>query len=174
MPHEISYHLRNLKLQHTAERGRDWAIFLKFLRFKALIPLSKNLAPQKQMGITGLMRRLSLIGIDAIWQLSLGCLLMGTIASFQLYNGYLTFINGRISRVILLHVQLPSCLLLCLLSSLRLKNHVIKYCKTVYGRNGKHLFLSIKNSGNILNKLKCRGFLASSLSTYDFFIFNKS
>ena len=27
---------------------------------------------------------------------------------------------------------------------------------------------SIKNSGEILNKLKSRGFLASSLSTYDF------
>ena len=29
-------------------------------------------------------------------------------------------------------------------------------------------FWSIKNSGEILNKLKTRGFLASSLSTYDF------
>ena len=33
---------------------------------------------------------------------------------------------------------------------------------------GKNLFWSIKNSGEILNKLKFRGFLASSLSTYDF------
>ena len=38
-----------------------------------LTPYSKNLALQKHMSITGLMRRLSLIGIDAIWQLSLGC-----------------------------------------------------------------------------------------------------
>ena len=45
------------------------------------------------------------------------------------------------------------------------KNHVIKYCTTVYERNGR-LFWSIKNSGEILNKLKSRGFLASSLSTY--------
>ena len=30
------------------------------------------------------------------------------------------------------------------------------------------LFWSIKNSGEILNKLKSRGFLASGLSTYDF------
>ena len=29
-------------------------------------------------------------------------------------------------------------------------------------------FWSIKNSGEILNKLKSRGFLASGLSTYDF------
>ena len=34
--------------------------------------------------------------------------------------------------------------------------------------NGKNLFWSIKNSGEILNKLKSKGFLASSLSTYDF------
>ena len=32
----------------------------------------------------------------------------------------------------------------------------------------KILFWSIKNSGEILNKLKSRGFLASDLSTYDF------
>ena len=45
-----------------------------------LTPESKNLALQTHMSITGLMRRLSLKGIDAIWQLSLGCLLMRTIA----------------------------------------------------------------------------------------------
>ena len=48
------------------------------------------------------------------------------------------------------------------------KNLVIKYCTTVYERNGR-LFWSIKNSGEILNKLKSRGFLASSLSTYSNF-----
>ena len=50
------------------------------------------------------------------------------------------------------------------------ENHVIKYCTTVYERNGKNLFWSIKNSGGILNKLKSRGFLASALSTYDYYI----
>ena len=49
-----------------------------------------------------------------------------------------------------------------------IKNHVIKYCTTVYERNGKKLFWSIKNSGEILNKFKSRGFLASGLSTYEF------
>ena len=44
------------------------------------------------------MRRLSLIGIHAIWQLSLGCLLMRTIASFLRYTGFLNFINDPISR----------------------------------------------------------------------------
>ena len=55
-----------------------------------------------------MMRRLSLIGIDDIWQLSLGCLLMRNIASFLRYTGYLNFINGPISHVLLLilvHVQ---------------------------------------------------------------------
>ena len=35
-------------------------------------------------------------------------------------------------------------------------------------RNGKNLFWSIKNAGQILTKLRSRGFLASGLSTYDF------
>ena len=30
-------------------------------------------------------------------------------------------------------------------------------------------FWSIKNSGEVLSKLKCRGFRATSLSTYDFY-----
>ena len=49
-----------------------------------------------------------------------------------------------------------------------IKNYVIKYCTTVCKRNGKNLFWSIKKSGEILNKLKSRGFLAFGLSTYDF------
>ena len=60
-----------------------------------------------------------------------------------------------------LSILLTSCLT-------AIRNHVIKYCRTVYERNGKNLFWSIKNSGEILNKLKSRGFLASGLSTYDF------
>ena len=48
------------------------------------------------------------------------------------------------------------------------KNHVIRYCEKVYERSGKNLFWSIKNSGEVLNKLRSRGFLATSLSTYDF------
>ena len=48
------------------------------------------------------------------------------------------------------------------------KNHVIRYCEKVYERSGKNLFWSIKNSGEVLNNLKSRGFRATSLSTYDF------
>ena len=54
------------------------------------------------MSIAGLMRRQTLIGIDAIWQLSLGCVLMRTIANFQRYTGYLNFINDPTSHVLLL------------------------------------------------------------------------
>ena len=60
-----------------------------------------------------------------------------------------------------LSIILTSCLTL-------IKNHVIKYYTTVYEKNGKNLFWSIKNSGEILNKLKSRGFLGSGLSTYNF------
>ena len=48
------------------------------------------------------------------------------------------------------------------------QNHVIKYCEKVYERSSKNLFWSIKNSCEVLNKLKSRGYRASSLSTYDF------
>ena len=124
------------------------------------------------MSITGLMRRLLSTGIDAIWQLSLGCLLMRTIASFLRYTGYLNFINGPISRVLLL-ILVSACttteLSILLTSCLTaIKNMSLIYCTTVYETNGKNLFWSIKNSGEILDKLKSRGFLASVLSTYDF------
>ena len=47
-------------------------------------------------------------------------------------------------------------------------NHVKRYCEKVYERSCKNLFWSIKNSGEVLNKLKSKGFRATSLSTYDF------
>ena len=48
------------------------------------------------------------------------------------------------------------------------KKHVIKCCEKVYERFGKNLFWSIRNSGEILDKLKARDFNATSLSNYDF------
>ena len=76
---------------------------------------------------------------------------------------FVTFSYGVSGYVwyLILSILLTSCLT-------AIKNHVIKYCTTVYERNGKNLFWSINNSGEILNKLKSRGFLASGLSTYDF------
>ena len=49
------------------------------------------------------------------------------------------------------------------------QNHVIRYCEKVYERSGKILFWSVINSGEVRNKLKSRGFRATSLSTYNFF-----
>ena len=48
------------------------------------------------------------------------------------------------------------------------KHHVIRYCEKVHKRSGQNLFWSIKNSGEVLNKLKSRGLRATNLSTYDF------
>ena len=62
--------------------------------------------------------------------------------------------------------DLSKLLTSCLTS---IKNHVIKYCEKVYERFGKNLCWSIKNSCEAINKLKSRGFRASSLSTYDFY-----
>ena len=42
--------------------------------------------------------------------------------------------------------------------------------ETVYERSSKNMVWSIKNSGEVLSKLKSRGFRATSLSTYDFFL----
>ena len=69
--------------------------------------------------------------------------------------------NSSACTITELSILLTSCLT-------AIKNHVIIYSTIVYERNGKNLFWSIKNSGEILNKLKSRGFLASGLSTYDF------
>ena len=48
------------------------------------------------------------------------------------------------------------------------ENRSIPQFQKVYERSGKHLFWSIKNSGEVLNKLKSSGFRATSLLTYDF------
>ena len=50
-----------------------------------------------------------------------------------------------------LAILLTSCLTV-------IKNHVIKYCTTVYERNGKKIFWSIQNSGEILNKFYLKVF----------------
>ena len=49
-----------------------------------------------------------------------------------------------------------------------IKAKVVKYCETVYEMSGKNMFRPIKNSGEVLSKLKDIGYQATSLSTYDF------
>ena len=43
-----------------------------------------------------------------------------------------------------------------------IKSHVIRYFETVYETSNKNWFWSIKNSGEVLNKLKCRVFRATT------------
>ena len=67
------------------------------------------------------------------------------------------------------HSKLPRLYWLPKLHKRAYKSRFIAISSTTfYERNGKHLFWSFKISGEILNKLKSRGFLASGLSTYDF------
>ena len=49
-----------------------------------------------------------------------------------------------------------------------IKAKVIKYCETVYERSWENMFWPIKNSGEVLSKLKDIVYQATSLSTYDF------
>ena len=48
------------------------------------------------------------------------------------------------------------------------KEHVKRYCDTVYNNSGINLFWSIKNSNDVLTKLQSKHFQISSISTYDF------
>jgi len=60
-----------------------------------------------------------------------------------------------------LSILLTSCLT-------KIKDHVKSYCDKAYQNSGINLFWSIKNSNEVLNKLQNKGYLASTLSTYDF------
>ena len=46
-----------------------------------------------------------------------------------------------------------------------IKNHWVKYCEKTYEREEINYFWSIKNSPEILNKLKTKGFQDSTIST---------
>ena len=85
--------------------------------------------------------------------------------------GYPSFIKDRIkARFIANSVSCTTTELSKLLTSCltAIKAKVIKYCETVYERPGKNMFWPIKNSGEVLSKLKNVGYQATSLSSYDF------
>ena len=48
------------------------------------------------------------------------------------------------------------------------KSRAVRYYETVYERSRIIMFSSIEYSGKVLSKLKSKGFLVTSLSTYDF------
>ena len=60
-----------------------------------------------------------------------------------------------------LSILLTSCLT-------KIKEHWKFYCEKAYENSGINLFWSIKNSAEVLDKLKNKRFLASTVSTYDF------
>ena len=89
-------------------------------------------------------------------------------------TGYLNSIKPPIKQdLLLMLVLIRQQNFLKLLNSCltAVKKHVIKYCEKVYEISGKILFWSIKNSGELLDKLKARDFNVTSLSTYDFLLF---
>ena len=59
--------------------------------------------------------------------------------------------------------ELSKLLTSCLIA---VKTHVIRYCEKGLWKVRLNFFWSIKNSGEVINKLKFRGFRATSLSTY--------
>ena len=87
---------------------------------------------------------------------------MKIIASFLRYTGFQNFIKDPTlkSRFIANSSSSITTELSIILTSdlTAIKKHVIKYCETVFERNDKNLFWSVKNSGEILNKLKSNGF----------------
>ena len=99
------------------------------------------------MSITGLIRRLSLIDIDAIWQLSLGVLVDEDYSKLPtLYwlpklhkrpHKSRFIANSRSCTTTELSIRLTSCLTV-------IKNYAIKYCTTVHERNGKKYFGLLK------------------------------
>ena len=48
------------------------------------------------------------------------------------------------------------------------KEHIVRYCNKTYENSGINLFWSIKNSGEVLQKIHNKRFHATSFSTYDF------
>ena len=50
----------------------------------------------------------------------------------------------------------------------KIKEHTKFYCDKTYDNTGINLFWSIKNSGDVLNKLRSKKFVVSKVSSYDF------
>ena len=88
--------------------------------------------------------------------------------------GYLSFTEDRTKLDLLFSSSCTTTELSKLLTSCHtaIKSHVIRYCETVYETSNKNWFWSVNNSGEVLRKLKCRGFRATSLSTYYFSTLN--
>ena len=90
--------------------------------------------------------------------------------SNEIPNKFAVYVKERQDRLIAnssscTTTELSKLLTSCLTAT---KNKAIKYCETMYEISGKTMFWPIKNSGEVLSKLKDIGYQATSLSTYDF------
>ena len=109
------------------------------------------------------MRRLSLIAIQ---------MLRNAKSNFLRCIGYVTSTKDRIKLDSLPPLALAlqqNCLNYLTSCLTAVKSLVIRYYETVYERSRENIFWSINNSGEVVSKLKSRGFSATSLSIYDFF-----
>ena len=103
-------------------------------------------------------------------KLSLQLILLRAKKSFPHLIGYQNFIND-LTKLVSSHssscttTKLSKVFTICLTA---IRNHWIKYCEKTYEREGINYIWSIKNSTEILNKLKTKGFQASTIATYDF------
>ena len=81
-----------------------------------------------------------------------------TKTRFPRSTGYLNSIKIYKARFVAYSISVLTTELSKLLTTslTAVKKHVIKYCEKVYERFGKKLFWSIKNSDEILDKLKAR------------------
>ena len=124
LPPKPKLTFRNLK-KAVQQSHRKFVLAQISLLTTLLFPLSQNLALLIPMSIICLMRGMSLIGINAIWLLSLACLLMRIMARFLHYTDNLNFkscfiANSSSCTTIEMSFILTSCLT-------AIKNHVKQY-----------------------------------------------
>ena len=116
------------------------------------------------------MKSQSPINIAMTLLLSLQLVLLRAEKGFPRFIGYQNFKNDLtklVSSQTLAHVQLTSLSKVLTSCLTAIKNYWIKYCEETYEREGINYFWSIKNSTEILNKLKAKGFQAITISTYE-------
>ena len=116
------------------------------------------------------MRSQSPINIAMTSLLSLQLVLLRAKKGFSRFIGYQNFINDLKARFIANSSSCTTTSMSKVFTSCptAIIKNLIKYCEKTYEKEEINYFWSIKNSTDILNKLKAKGFQASTISTYDF------
>ena len=90
------------------------------------------------------------------------------------FIGCQNYINVLINHV-LYQIQVTVLLHICTILSKRItpaltavKDHVIKYSETAFSNSNVNYFWSIKNSSEVIEKLRLRNFRGSQVSSFDF------